>query len=105
MQGTRAPADETHAPAPIDATTLPPLHRAFDSVEFVIRLPNDRWEEVNVEWTGYFVADGKKLPSTDFKVVHVNGRGATGRIAANRLPDPSKLPSGNVRLFSPRVEH
>jgi len=84
---------------------MPPLHRVFDNIEFRIVLPNERWEEVNQDWTGYFIADGKKLPNTDFKIVKVNGRGAKGAIPANRLPAPDKLPSAEIRLFSPRVVH
>ena len=105
MAGSAVRADETHAPAPVDALTMPPMSRVFDKVEFAILLPSNRREEVNLEWTGYFLADGQKLPNTDFKIVKVMGRGAVGSIVASKLSAPDKLPSANVRLFSPRVEH
>jgi hypothetical protein len=105
MQRPGIPADETHAPAPIDAQAMPPLSPVYDHIDFSILMPAQA-EPITQQWTGYFLADGKKLPNTDFKIVKVkNGRGATGSIAANRLPAPNKLPSSDVRLFSPRLEH
>ncbi|MEO8841049.1 MAG: hypothetical protein ABI704_05725 [Kofleriaceae bacterium] len=103
MQSIAVPADETHAPAPVDAQTMPPISRVFDNVVFSILLPANT--EVVQGWTGYFLADGKKIPNTDFKIEKVVGRGAKGSIAAGKLPAPNKLPSSDVRLFSPRVEH
>jgi len=105
MQSPGVPADETHAPKPVDAQAMPPLYHFADDLRFAILMPPQE-EPITQEWTGYFLADGKKLPNTDFKVVKVkNGRGATGSIAANRLSAPNKLPSSDVRLFSPRVVH
>lgn len=104
MQSRAVPADETHAPAPIDAQAMPPIYRLYDDIRFSILMPAQA-EPITSEWTGYFLADGKKIPNTDFKVVRVKGRGATGSIAANRVAAPNKLPSADVRLFSPRVVH
>jgi len=105
MQGRGAPANESRPPAPVDGQIMPPMSRVFDKVEFAILLPGDRREEVNQEWTGNFQADGKKQPNTDIKNVKVMGRGATGSIVASKLSAPDKLPSSDVRLFSPRVVH
>ena len=103
MQSRGVPADETHAPKPVDGQTMPPLNRVFDNVVFSILLPANT--EVSQGWTGYFLADGKKIPNTDFKIEKVIGRGAKGSIAVDKLPAPDKLPSADVRLFSPRMEH
>lgn len=83
---------------------MPPISRVFDNVEFKILLP-PKTEGIDLKWTGYFLPSARKLPNTDFKIVTVMGRGATGSIAANKLAAPNELPSSDVRLFSPRVVH
>ena len=88
--------DEPHKPDPIDAR-VSPGDIVNGRLQFSILLVGD--PIVTDEWSGYFTADKRKLPSTDFKILQVNGHRAVSAIASD------KLPSETVRLFAPGYSH
>jgi len=99
----RVNADERRSPDPVDGEVGGPIDKDRDGdVTFSILLPP--LITVTAKWTGYFTANGKKLPNTDFGLVKVNGTRVIGSIPGKKHPSV-ELYSDTVRLFAPGVVH